>query len=184
MRRTLLPTVVLTCTIAGITPAQGQHNGQRHHALIENALSAAPASLARGATVVDHKQTVLRKGTNGWVCMPDHPDVPNNSPMCLDAPWREFIDALMSKREPHVSGIGIGYMLQDDLPVSNVDPSASAPTPHNQWVQNAGPHVMVIVSDRRLLEGLSTDPANGGPWVMWKDTPYAHIMIPAARRQP
>ena len=30
--------------------------------------------------------------------------------------------------------------------------------------------------------GLSTDPHNGGPYVMWKGTPYAHIMIPVADR--
>ena len=29
-----------------------------------------------------------------------------------------------------------------------------------------------------LEHGLSTDPKNGGPWVMWKGTPYAHIMAP------
>jgi hypothetical protein len=25
---------------------------------------------------------------------------------------------------------------------------------------------------------MSTDPWNGGPYVMWKGTPYAHIMVP------
>jgi hypothetical protein len=28
------------------------------------------------------------------------------------------------------------------------------------------------------LSALPTDPNNGGPWVMWKGTPYAHIMVP------
>ena len=27
-------------------------------------------------------------------------------------------------------------------------------------------------------EGISTDPNNGGPFVMWAGTPYAHIMVP------
>jgi hypothetical protein len=36
---------------------------------------------------------------------------------------------------------------------------------------------MVIVP-KELLEGITTDPTTGGPYVMWKDTPYAHIMIP------
>ena len=31
-----------------------------------------------------------------------------------------------------------------------------------------------------LLEGISTDPQNGGPYVMWKGTPYAHVMVPVA----
>jgi hypothetical protein len=37
---------------------------------------------------------------------------------------------------------------------------------------------MVLVPDLRLLDGVSTDPNNGGPFVMWKGTPYAHIMVP------
>lgn len=151
---------------------------------IANALSAAPPSVATAATVRLMDGTVLRPGSNGWVCMPDMPDVPNNSPMCLDQPWLEFIDAWMNKREPRFSGIGIGYMLQGDMPVSNVDPFGTVPTADNQWVQNSGPHIMMVVSDHRLLEGLSTDPNNGGPWVMWKGTPYAHVMIPTVPRAP
>jgi hypothetical protein len=42
----------------------------------------------------------------------------------------------------------------------------------------------MIISDAALLEGLPTDPKNGGPWVMWKGTPYAHVMIPAVSRNP
>jgi hypothetical protein len=37
---------------------------------------------------------------------------------------------------------------------------------------------MIAVPDLKSLDGLSTDPKNGGPWVMWKGTPYAHIMAP------
>jgi len=151
-------------------------------ALIAGALSAAPASIANGATVVNHDGRVLRRGTSDWVCMPDLPDVPNDTPMCLDAPWREVIDAWMTKREPSVTRVGFGYMLQGDLPVSNVDPYAKAPTATNQWIQAGGPHVMVLVPGARLLDSLSSDPANGGPFVMWKGTPYAHIMVPTSRR--
>jgi hypothetical protein len=39
---------------------------------------------------------------------------------------------------------------------------------------------MVIVSSPAQLEGISADPTNGGPWVMWKGTKYAHIMVPVA----
>jgi hypothetical protein len=46
--------------------------------------------------------------------------VPNDSPLCLDASWLGFIDALMNRRAPQFSGIGIGYMLQGDVPVSTL----------------------------------------------------------------
>lgn len=176
MRLTFLPTIALLAAMsAGTAAAQGDT------ALIANALSAAPASVAAGAKVMGHDGRVLRPGTSDWVCMPDMPDVPNNTPMCLDAPWRDFMDALMNKRTPTVTQVGFGYMLQGDMPVSNADPFATAPSPTNQWIQHGDPHVMVILPDQRLLDGLPTDPTSGGPFVMWKGTPYAHIMVPATR---
>jgi hypothetical protein len=38
--------------------------------------------------------------------------------------------------------------------------------------------MMVITPDTAQLDSLPTDPWNGGPWVMWKGTKYAHIMMP------
>jgi len=151
---------------------------QTTDALIRNAMSAAPGSVATRATIMDGKHRILRAGGNGWICMPDDPSIPNNSPMCLDAQWLDFIDALMDKRPPAVVRVGVGYMLQGDTPVSNIDPFASAPTTTNQWVANSGPHVMLIVPDPKTLQGIPTEPSSGGPWVMWKGTPYAHLMIP------
>jgi len=192
MRPSLLSTTILLAGLSGgiAGTAAGQAAAKTptvHHAslsdaaLIANALRAAPASVAAGATVIGHDGRVLRKGTSDWVCMPDIPNLPNDSPMCLDAPWRAVIDAWVNKRGLTVTQVGFGYMLQDDLAVSNTDPFATAPTPTNQWLQNSGPHVMVLLPDQRLLEGVSTDPTNGGPCVMWKGTPYAHIMVPAPR---
>jgi hypothetical protein len=152
-------------------------------ALIANALSAAPPAVAATASVQTADGRVLHKGSSDWVCMPDAPDAPNNSPMCLDSEWRSAIGALMHKRPPKVAKMGFAYMLQGDLPVSNMDPFATAPTPTNQWIQNGGPHIMVLVPDPKLLEGISTDPENGGPFVMWKGTPYAHLMIPTVPRE-
>lgn len=151
-------------------------------ALISNALSAAPVSIAATATVMGHDGRMLKKGTSDWVCMPDLPNVPNDTPMCLDAPWRAFIEAWMNKKIPVVRQLGFGYMLQGDLPVSNTDPFAQAPTSTNQWIAAGDPHVMLLVPDARLLDVLPTDPSSGGPFVMWKGTPYAHVMLPAPKR--
>ena len=43
---------------------------------------------------------------------------------------------------------------------------------------------MMLVPNSEDLEAISTDHLNGGPWVMWPDTPYAHIMIPLENRGP
>ena len=40
----------------------------------------------------------------------------------------------------------------------------------------------MILAPATLLEGYSTDPENGGPYVMWTGTPYAHLMVPIGAR--
>ncbi|HEY9428090.1 MAG TPA: hypothetical protein VIR34_13115 [Gemmatimonadaceae bacterium] len=190
MRCAFIPTILLATLSTGELAAQAPDaatarpsDATTDQALITNALSAAPPSVAATASVQTADGRVLRKGTSEWVCMPDMPEVPNNSPMCLDSEWRGVIDAWMHKSQPAVTEMGFGYMLQGDLPVSNTDPFATTPTATNQWIPDGYPHIMILVPDPKLLEGVSTDPTNGGPFVMWKDTPYAHIMVPTAPRE-
>lgn len=180
MRRVSFPFLALFIALPAVVAAQDGADRAR----IENARSAAPPALAANATVADFEQNVLHEGTNGWVCLPTMPDVPNNSPMCLDETWRTWMDAYMNRREPKIDRIGVAYMLQQDLPVSNIDPFATGPTPDNQWLEDAGPHIMMVFPDPKMLDGFPTDPDNGGPWVMWKGTPYAHLMIPTIGRRP
>ena len=177
----LLPAGVHAQHTAHAATPPKQANPRSDAALIANALSAAPASIATIATVRNHDGRILRQGTSDWVCMPDIPDAPNDSPMCLDAPWRDVIAAWMSKTTPTVTRMGFGYMLQGDLPVSNVDPFATAPTATNQWIATGDPHVMILVPDKTALDSLPSDPRSGGPFVMWKGTPYAHIMVPVTK---
>ena len=70
-------------------------------------------------------------------------------------------------------------MLKGDKGGSNTDPFATGPTPTNQWVVSPG-HIMVLYPDVKMLDSVSTDPKSGGPWVMWKGTPYAHLMVPVS----
>ena len=73
--------------------------------------------------------------------------------------------------------IGFSYMLMGDNGTSNIAPGATQPTPDNEWVAG-GPHLMIVVPDEKMLEGLPTDPESGGPYIMWKGTPAVHIMVP------
>ena len=162
MRTVLLSSSAFLLSIATLANAQSARppHAMKHadaapapgdDAIVANALSAAPASVASGATVVALDGRVLRKGTSHWVCMPDMPDLPFDSPMCLDTPWREVIDAWMHHRTPTITQVGVGYMLRGDFPVSNVDPYAKAPTPTNEWVGEGTPHVMMVFPMNRLL---------------------------------
>ena len=150
----------------------------RHAAEHAHAENAGPSSLSKHATIMDGNGNVLRKGTNGWTCMPDNPSTPGRDPMCMNEPWLNFKDALKNKKKPTYTQVGIAYMLQGDSPVSNTDPFAKERRPGDDWVEGVGAHVMVLVPDLAALKNMSTDSKNGGPWIMWPDTPYAHLMIP------
>jgi hypothetical protein len=101
--------------------------------------------------------------------------------MCLDHAWMVWGDAWKNKKPFTPAGTGIAYMLAGDTGASNVDPYAQAATPDNQWIVE-GPHIMLLLPDPALLDTYPTDPHNGGPYVMWKGTPYAHLMVPVGDR--
>ena len=151
---------------------------------IANATSAAPASISAKAAILDwpakegDAPVVLRAGTNGWNCLPDMPDTQGNDPMCLDGPWMKWVEGYMSKTAPKITSVGIGYMMAPGgSHGSNSDPYAMSSTTDNHWAHHP-PHMMIVVPDFKSLEGISTDPHNGGPYMMYKGTPYAHIMAP------
>lgn len=171
----LLPLLLLVTLPIGLLA----QNADRGHAdIILTALSAAPPSVADGATVLSGG-AVLRQGTNGWVCFPGNPETRHNFPVCADEMWLEMFDAVNDRRKPMISRVGVSYMLQGGGGTSNTDPFANAPTADNEWIETGPPHVMLVFPDASALEGISTDPYNGGPWVMWKDTPYPVLVIPS-----
>lgn len=147
-------------------------------AKIASAEKAGPPSVSKEATILDWSGDVIREGTNGWACLPDRENTEGEDPWCVDGPWLNFLQAYMTKQEPTYEQLGIAYMMVGDAPVSNTDPYATEKTSDEDWVEGMGPHLMILVPDKSALEGISTDPYNGGPWVMWSETPYAHIMIP------
>ena len=149
---------------------------------IQSARSAAPASISADATVMDWDLNVVQEGSNEWTCLPDRPNTPGNDPWCVTDAWLNFLEAYVGQTEPTYAELGFAYMLQGDTPVSNADPYATEATGPEDWVTDLGPHLMMVVPNRAVLADISTDHLNGGPWVMWPDTPYAHIMIPLESR--
>jgi hypothetical protein len=149
---------------------------------IASAQSAAPASISSKATIVqmDGKgaMTVLRKGTNGWTCMPDSPTTPGPDPMCFDANAGKWAEAMFAHKPPPSGAVGVMYMLEGGTDASNVDPYATKPTAENAWVKT-GPHIMVVGS-KEILSGYPSGPTpdTSAPYVMWAGTPYAHLMVP------
>jgi len=147
---------------------------------IASAKSAGPEAIASAATVLDvsvDPPKALVKGTNGWTCLPDLPHSPGADPMCLDKNGFEWVQALLAKKDPPAGKVGFAYMLVGGSDASNTDPFATKPAAGGHWVET-GPHVMILNIGTRF-EGYPTSHDNPkAPFVMFPNTPYAHLMLP------
>ena len=151
---------------------------------VASAESAAPAAIAHNAAIItaDAKgvMTTVRKGTNGWTCMPDAPDTPGPDPMCFDENAGKWEQAWVAHKPPPAGAVGLMYMLEGGTDASNTDPYATKPTANNDWIKT-GPHIMVVGS-KDILAGHPSGmkPDTAVPYVMWAGTPYAHLMVPVS----
>jgi hypothetical protein len=151
--------------------------------LTASAMTAAPKDVAANATIVvpDSKggMRTLRKGTNGFTCMPDNPETPGPDPMCWDKNSADWIDAYLNHKTPPVGKVGLIYMLAGGTDASNTDPYAEKPTASNHWIKT-GPHVMIVGAESGFYDSYpkSADPNTKSPYVMWAGTPYQHLMAP------
>ncbi len=161
---------------------QAQQRPMTDQDLIASAMSAAPKSVAEGATIVvmdaNNNARTLRQGTNGWTCMPDSPASPGQDPMCLDQNAMEWAGAWIGKRPPP-DKVGFVFMLAGGSDASNTDPHAAGPSPGGAWI-DTGPHVMIVGPAVGRMAGYprGVQPDTTQPYVMWPGTPYEHLMIP------
>ena len=173
--KSILALAILT---AGIGTATAGDDADK---LIALARAAAPAAVGADATIVINGEVVV-EGSNGWTCLPE--TMPGDgAAVCIDAVWGEMMAALGAKTPFEASRVGISYMLLGEPAgsgVSNSDPYHEDPVNADDYVET-GPHLMIIVP-KEALKGMTDDPSSGGPYVMWKDTDYAHIMIPVGSR--
>ena len=150
--------------------------------LIASALRAAPAAVAKNASVAtmdDKGMHSLRKGTNGFTCMPDNPATPGPDPMCMDRNAMEWVDAWVAHKPPPAMKVGFMYMLAGGTDGSNTDPYATKPESGNHWIKT-GPHIMIVGGDASFYDSYpkSADPDTSQPYLMWAGTPYQHLMAP------
>ena len=145
---------------------------------IARAITAAPADITDNATIMDTDGTILRKGTNGWVCLPGVGLIPGDKhPMCNDDVWMKWMKAAAEGTAFSTSVIGTSYMLAGDAMVNNDNPAATDPNDGGVWVQD-GPHLMMLFPNKEMIANLPRNPFVGGPYVMWDNTPLVHVMVP------
>jgi len=143
---------------------------------IANALSAGPKFITDHATVIDwpsapdKEMRVLRKGSNGWTCMPGPPGMPRESPMCNDQTMMKWMMAIRAGKRPNIDRIGISYMLQGEGAVG-------------AHVRFAGPHVMLVLpdGDKNAMKDVGRYTPSGVPYVFGPGSPSPLLIIPVAK---
>ena len=99
--------------------------------MIASAISAAPAAIGKGASVVameaDGKMRTLRTGTNAFTCMPDNPATPGHDPMCMDKNAVDWVHAWVAKKPPAAGKVGFMYMLEGEP--TRATPTLMRPSP-------------------------------------------------------
>ena len=151
--------------------------------MIKSAMLAAPKKVSAAATIIamgaDGQMRTLRKGTNGFTCMPDNPATPGPDPMCMDKAAWEWAGAWMGHKTPASGKVGFMYMLSGGTDASNTDPYATKPSAKNHWIKT-GPHIMIVGAEASFYDMYpkNADPDTSVPYVMWAGTPYQHLMVP------
>ena len=176
MKKYMLLVVLVLLATTGVYFVLAQDSNAETEAKIENALSAAPSSIAEDATVLDWafdeegKFVVLREGRNGWSCLPGSP-----KPMCLDEVFMEWLYAVMGGQELTVTTPGFAYMLQGGEALSNSNPAAMEPA-DDHWM-TASPYMMVLLPGEVDISAFNANPENP-LFIMYAGTPYQHLMVP------
>jgi hypothetical protein len=144
---------------------------------IRRAMLAGPSCITSQATVAEMdengRMTVLRPGTNDWVCVPGDQDIIGVVDMCLDPMGMIWAQDLMARKpKPTNTSPGLIYMLNGATQHSYTDPfdTTSPAIP-------IGPHWMILWPFDANAAGIGTIMRDAGAMVMFAGTPYAHLHI-------
>jgi hypothetical protein len=144
---------------------------------IRRSMLAGPYSITCEATVAemdrDGNLTVLRPGTNDWVCIPGDQNIIGAVDMCLDPMGMVWMKDLMARKpKPTNTAPGLIYMLNGATQHSYTDPfdTTSPAIP-------IGPHWMILWPFDAKTAGLGNVMRDAGAMVMFDGTPYAHLHI-------
>jgi hypothetical protein len=149
---------------------------------IYNALHAGPRAIVRGARVMDWPKAggapqQLKAGSNGWTCFPDDPATPGPDPICMDSVFAVWTAAVAAHQPPAITAVGMAYRFQGGTYASLTDPFLKEPAHGQQWI-STGPHLEVVLPNPGAFAGMSSNWKTGDPYVLWANTPYAHLIAP------
>jgi hypothetical protein len=161
------------------TPAGGADSAAEAivQAKIRRALLSGPDCITKDATVAEMDasgaMTVLRPGTNDWICVPGNENIIGAADMCADPMGMQWIrDVMAHKPKPTNTAPGLIYMLNGAVQHSYTDPFD-----HTSPGIPIGPHWMIMWNFDAKVAGLPAGMRDGGTCVMFDGTPYAHLHV-------
>jgi hypothetical protein len=160
---------------------------------ITAALLAAPKELRRDATVLGYtaggKLVELRKGTGSMICLADNPEEEQFHVACYHRSLESFMARGRALRAQGVTGDRVDSVRFAEvragklaMPTAAMLYSLTGPggsfDPATGTAPKAEPLFVVYLPNATAAStGLSAEPVEGGPWIMFPGTPKAHIML-------
>ncbi len=144
------------------------------------ALSGAPAHIANEAGVMiygaDGKLTETKKSANGFTCIPTVMNLPTPDPMCMDAAVHQWMTDLMNNAPKPTNTVpGIAYMARGG---SHFEKNGKVVmSGDGAKIVNEPPHWMLMWPFDAAATKLPTAPNPSGVYIMFDDSPYAHLMV-------
>jgi hypothetical protein len=136
-------------------------------AKIAHALRAGPTFITKNATILDWPQKpggeyrFLRKGTNGWTCLPGVRGYSHDEPGCFDPVFMHWMKDSLAGRQPYITTVGIAYMYIGAWVPNKSRNAADGDEFH------VGPHIMIVSphENQKELQSISHDGSTGMPYV-------------------
>ena len=148
---------------------------------VKLAESAAPPRISQDATITifgqDGKLVEVRKGTNGFTCLPTIEQGPKPDPVCVDQAALQFLqDFFQGKPKPTMSVPGIGYMARGGFHWEK-DGNVVMGKEDGAKLIEEPPHWMIMWPFDAATSKLPTKPNPAGAWIMFEGSPWAHLMV-------
>jgi len=185
----MLVTGVLCLSLSTVAVAaeKGQKKGGKdlksmsQEEQIKLALSAAPLRISKDASVMlpgeEGKMVEVKKGTNGFTCIPTVNNRPDPDPMCYDAAVGQWVEALQKKADkPGNTVPGISYMARGGYHWEKDGKVLMDEAPGAKFVKEP-PHWMMMWPFTSVDTQLPSRPNPSGVWIMFDGTPFAHLMV-------
>lgn len=159
---------------------------------IAEAVSTLPAQMREGAAVLGYRRAdrlvTLREGTNGMICLADHPGDEEFHVAC----YHESLEPFMARgRELRTEGksdaevtkirgedIEAGKLAMPDHPAALYSLTGGTFNAETGEVEGArGLYVLYMPYATEQSTGIPETASRERPWLMFPGTPWAHVMI-------